>query len=322
MKKILSIIAVTAMAAIMTCGCVKTQEEVDTGIADNSKTEVTEYSSYPRTITDASGREIVLETKPKRIVLLHTFYLEHFFALGVNPVAASMGNMLGQKGSLESSELFKPYMENVEIIDLGSSTDLNLEAILESEPDVIITFSIHRGVEEIYDSLAQIAPVILLDYNETWQNQLMSCAEIVDREEKAEEVILEIEEKIKEAKNITGNHAERTFALFRTDGKGFITLGDDSYYETFGITKTENHPETYANISLEALSEMDPYYIAFQHNYEAAKSFVEGMKDSSVWNALDAVNNGRVYFFDENMNTFGPIAMKLTAEKMVEIYSE
>lgn len=318
MKRIITMMFAVLMLIPLLAGCTGGSSEDST--ADTKTTK--ETSEYPKTIVDASGREIVLESAPEKIALLHTFYLEHFFALGVNPIAASMGNLLGQEESLESSELFGPYMKGIDIMDLGSSTDLNLEAILEAEPDVIITFSIHKGVEEIYDQLTQIAPVILLDYKDTWQDQLRSCAEIVGKEKSAETVITEIEQKISEAKTAASKHTDKTFSLFRTDGKGFITLGSDSYFETFGLTKPEGYPAEHENISLETLAQIDPYYIVFQHNYKAAQSFIESMKDSSVWNSLDAVKNNRVYFFDENMNTFGPLAMKLTAEKVIEIYSE
>ena len=46
------------------------------------------------------------------------------------------------------------------------------------------------------------------------------------------------------------------------------------------------------------------------------------MQSSPVWNSLDAVQNNRVYYFDENMNTFGPLTMSLAAQKLTEIYNK
>lgn len=292
--------------------------------------EVTEEDSageeavaeWPRTIVDAAGHEVVLESMPERITLLHTFYLEHLFALGVTPTAASLGNLLGQTESLESSELFAPYMSGVEIMDLGSAREINLEAVLESAPDVIITFSIHGGIDEIYDQLTEIAPVILLDYSDTWQDQLLSCSQIIGKESKAQDVITEVESSIADAGEQVSQYSDRSYALFRTDGKGFIAVGTPSYYETFGLTKPEGYPESSETISLEAVAEMDPYYIVFQHNYEATTAFVQSLESSSVWQSLDAVQNNRIYYFDENMNSNGPLAMKLTAEKLMELYTE
>jgi len=289
---------------------------------DPSGTLNPDGSAWPRTITDAAGHEVVLEKQPERIALLHTVYLEHFLLLGTPPTASAIGNILGQTEALEDSEMFAPYLEGVEIIDLGSAREVNLEAILESNPDVIVTFSAHVGLEKTYDQLVQIAPVVLLDYTASWQDQLLECAEVVGKEAEAQKLIGEIEKAISDAKKAMEQYSDRTFALFRTDGKNFITRGNAKYYETFGITKPEGYPDTYETVSLEAVAEMNPYYIVFQHNYKAAKGFVESLEASSVWQSLDAVKNGRLYYFDENMNSFGPLAMRLTAEKLTKLYSE
>jgi len=278
-------------------------------------------ASWPRTITDAAGHEVTLEKQPERITLLHSYYMEDFLVLGTPPTACAIGNSLGQTEALSSSEMFAPYLEGVEIKDLGSAKEINLEAILESDPDVIVTFSAQKGVNEAYDQLVQIAPVILLDYTAAWQDQLLGCAEIVGKETGAQSLIAEIETKISDAKIAAHKYPDRTFALLRTDGKNFITRSTAAYYETFGAAKPEGYPDKYETISLEAVAEMDPYYIVFQHNYEATAAFVESMEGFSVWQSHDAVKNGRIYYFDENMNTFGPLAMRLTAEKLIEIYT-
>lgn len=160
-----------------------------------------------------------------------------------------------------------------------------------------------------------------MDYSLGWADQLRECAQVVGKEAEAKDLIVDIKENISSTKTALSAYADKTFALFRTDGKGFITSYTASYYDTFGITAPEGWPETYTTISLETVAEMNPNYIVFQHNYEASVAFVESMESSFVWQSLDAVRNGRVYYFDEQMNTFGPLAMDLTAEKLLEIYT-
>ncbi|KXL52223.1 Fe(3+)-citrate-binding protein YfmC precursor [Anaerotignum neopropionicum] len=325
MKKVLGLILAMSLALALFSGCANasTQKTTSQPVSASTETEETkDTAKWPRTITDAAGHEVFLDKQPERITLLHSYYMEDFLALGTPPTSCAIGNSLGQTEELSSSEMFAPYLKGVEIMDLGSAKEINLEAILESAPDVIVTFAAQGGVDENYDQLVQIAPVVLLDYTATWQNQLLGCAEIVGKETKAQYLIAEIEEKISDAKKVAQKYPDRTFVLFRTDSKGFITRGNAVYYETFGLTRSEGYPDTYETISLEAVTEMDPYYIVFQHNYDAATTFVESMKDSSVWQSLDAVKNGRIYYFDENMNTFGPLAMNLTAEKLIEIYTK
>ena len=100
-----------------------------------------------------------------------------------------------------------------------------------------------------------------------------------------------------------------------------MNQGPSKYYDAFGITRPTGFSAVYENVSLEAVSEMNPYYIVFQHNYEAAAAFVKGMGSSSVWQSMDAVKSERIYYFDENMNTYGPLAMRLAAEKLARLYS-
>ena len=263
----------------------------------------------------------MLTKKPERITLLHIFYLEHFLLLGTPPTAAATGNVLGEVEALEQSEMYAPYLKDLEMINLGGAREINLEAILESAPDVIVVFSAHGGLDRVYDQLVRIAPVALLDFSVSWQEQLLGCAGIVGKEAEARNIIAEIETAITSSKEIIAQHSDRTLALFRTDGKVFMNQGSSKYYETFGIARPNGFSTAYENVSLEAVSEMNPYYIVFQHNYEAAAAFVKGLGSSSVWQSIDAVKNGRVYYFDENMNTYGPLAMRLGAEKLARIYS-
>lgn len=191
-----------------------------TGSPEPTAAATAETAAWPRTITDAVGNAVTLEEQPRRIALLHTFYLEHFLALGTPPASCAVGNALGQSSPLSESELFAPYMKGVEIIDLGSARDLSLEAILEAGPDLIVTFTAQGGVVSNYDQLVEIAPVIQLDYALGWADQLRECAQVVGKEAEAEDLIVEIEENISRTKTALSAYEDKTFALFRTDGNG------------------------------------------------------------------------------------------------------
>ncbi|WDV48129.1 ABC transporter substrate-binding protein [Clostridiaceae bacterium M8S5] len=324
MKKIIIFILIINLLGVFVVGCANSSEtQTDKSVekidVEESK-ENKETKGWPRTIEDSANHKVILNKKPKRITLLHTYFMEHFFALGVPVTASALGNSMGYMESLEESEMFRPYLKDSDIMNLGSAREINLEAILESKPDVIVTFKSQKGLDKTYEQLVKIAPVILLDHTETWQNQLSRCAEIVGKETEVDNVIKEIEDKIKQAKSELKKYNDRTFALFRTNGKEFLTRANEEYYEKFGIKNPKGYPFGYNPVSIEAVAEMNPYYIVFQHNLKHAKTFVESLEESKVWKSLDAVKNNRIYYFDENMNTFGPLALKLTAEKLTKIY--
>lgn len=324
MKKFMALILVLTLSSVFLVGCGNSQtENNDTNTIINT-IDIDQNETWPRTILDIAGNNIILEEAPKRITLLHIVYMEYLLALDTPPTAAAIGNALGEVESLDKSELFAPYLKNVDMMVVGSSRDLNLEAVLESDPDLLLTFHNPAGLEA-YDHLIEIAPVAQLDYSATWQEQLSMVAELLGKEEKAEELISKFEKEISDAKDILSKYEDRTFGLFRTDGKSFIAQGNSKYYETFGITKPTGFPDTASptdTMSLEVVAEMNPDYIVFQHNYDISKSFVESLESSSVWQSMDAVKNGQIYYFDENMNSYGPLALSLAAEKLTEMYSK
>jgi iron complex transport system substrate-binding protein len=321
MKRLMGLIVSLALLTGLLTGCAETPGTAVSTPQSVSGNDAKE-GAWPRTITDAAGNKVVLVKQPQRIAILHSLYLEYFFALGTPPIAsmgASTGNAMK---ALKEWETLKPYAGTADIMDLGSARDLNLEAILAAKPDVIVTFKGQGHVAQMYDQLVQIAPVIQVDFNVSWQDQTLACAEIVGKEAFAQDFIKETETIISSAKNKLSKHKGKTIALFRTDGKSFISRGTKEYYETFGIAKPAGYPDHYQTLSLEAVAEMKPDYIVFQDSVQNAQTFVKAQESSSVWQSLGAVKNGQVLYFDDSLNTFGPLAMRITADKLMQIFSE
>lgn len=67
---------------------------------------------------------------------------------------------------------------------------------------------------------------------------------------------------------------------------------------------------------------MNPDYVIFQDFKDKADTFVKAMDTSSVWQSMEAVKNGKVVYFDDSLNTFGPLAMELTAKKLVQLFEK
>lgn len=318
MKKTFFIL-ITLMLSVGLLSACSSKIPVKSQIAGNDSSQPSD-SLFPRTIADAGGNTVTIDQEPKRIAILHTNYLEYFFALGSAPVASAGASVGTAQQALETYETLLPYKGKNQIIDLGSAREINIEAVLEAQPDVIITFVGHGGLDEIYDQLNQIAPVVLLDFNETWQNQTRACAEIVGKEETAEQIIKDTEDAIASAHNVISAQ-DKTIALFRTNGgTAFMARGNKSYYDTFGITAPTGYTYDYEAYTLEAVAEMNPDYIIFQDYIKISEGFADTQKASSVWRNLKAVKNKNIIYFDDSLNTFGPLAMRLTAEKLEQMF--
>ncbi|OPA81171.1 ferrichrome ABC transporter [Paenibacillus selenitireducens] len=277
-----------------------------------------EKGAWPRTITDAAGNKVVLKERAERIAVLHPLYLDYFFALDTPPIAS--GNAVN---AMKEFATLQPYAGTAEIVDLGSGRDLTMEAIIAANPDVIVTFKGH--IDANYDALSKIAPVIQIDYSDTWENATMICAQIIGKEELAEQLIKDTKEVIEKTKEQLGDLKNNSLALLRVDGKAnFTAQGTKNtiYYNEamgFGLKEPDGYPEDTAMLSLEALSEMNPDYIIIQHDLKVAKAAVKEKEALAVWNSLKAVKNNHVLFFDNSLNTGSVMAIRLAADNFMEL---
>lgn len=177
----------------------------------------------PVTIDHALGGAQI-EQKPQRVVALGQGSAETALALGVVPVgieeyawgADETGHLPWIREEVEAQGEDLP-----ELFDGG--TEIDIEAILELAPDVIL--APWSGItQEQYDVLADIAPTVAypeLPWTITWEEQIETVATALGYEERAEELIGEVEQEFDDAGD-TG-WEEHTFSFIYNDGPG--TLG-------------------------------------------------------------------------------------------------
>ncbi|WP_088835257.1 iron-siderophore ABC transporter substrate-binding protein [Paenibacillus tyrfis] len=311
---IVSLVILTGALA----GCSGTHKSGQPGGASTPEAGMPEKGEWPRTITDAAGNKVVLKVRPERIAVLHPLYLDYFFALDMPPIASgSAANAMKEFATLQ------PYRGKAEIADLGSGRDLNMEAIIASKPDVIVTFKGH--VDANYEELSKIAPVIQIDYSDKWENATRICARIIGKEDFAERLIKETKDMIEKAKAQMGDRKNKSFALLRVDSKANFTAqgtNNTTYYnETtgFGLKKPDRYPENGTALSLEALVEMNPDYIIIQHHLDVAAAAIQEKEASAVWKSLKAVKNNHVLLFDNSLNTGSVLAIRLAAENFMKL---
>ncbi|MFD5020428.1 ABC transporter substrate-binding protein [Paenibacillus sp. NPDC058367] len=279
-----------------------------------------EETGWPRTIADASDNGVVLKTRPERIAVLHPLYLDYFFALDMPPIAST-----NAAEAMKDFATLQPYAGTAEIIDLGNS-NANLEMIMDAKPDVIVTFK--GSVDSNYDELNKIAPVILIDYTDTWEKTTMLCAQIVGKETLAEQAIKETQEMIANTKKKLNSLEDKTFALLRVDGKAnFNAQGSKNtmYYNQtvgFGLLPPNGYPEEGGALSLEGLYSMNPDYIIIQHDMDIAKAAIKEKETSKAWNSLEAVKNNHVLIFDNSLNSASILAVRLAADHFLQLAAE
>ncbi|WP_072807523.1 iron-siderophore ABC transporter substrate-binding protein [Rhodococcoides yunnanense] len=195
----------------------ESNDSPDTTTAANSAADgVTEY---PLTLTTPYG-ETTLDAAPERIVTLGWGdETDALLALGIVPVASPL--------SSGGYDWVKPISDDLFEVD---AYNLDFEELQELSPDLIVNLT--DDISADYDRLSQIAPVLTYSSDQgtirDWRESLELIGTTVDRENKADELIAEVDSKIAAAKDANPEFEGKTLTYAMDYG------GDTGiWYQTF-----------------------------------------------------------------------------------------
>lgn len=213
----LSAIALTATLA----ACSDSDKDTDTNAADTATSSVsdattspasistpesTPESSWPRTIGTQDGKgnnvDITIDSQPKNIVSTSVTLTGALLALDA-PVKAT--GVQGKSNAIADDKgFFNQWASeaNEAGVEVIYEREPNVEAILAADPDLIVmSASGADSATDIYDQLADVVPVIVMDYNGIeWSDTLKEIGEATGYESKAKEVIKSYEDRVEEVK--------------------------------------------------------------------------------------------------------------------------
>jgi iron complex transport system substrate-binding protein len=282
--------------------------------------EPSSAAAATKTYVDSNGA-VTIPAEPKRIIDLTGSAIGNLLVLGIKPVAATQ------------DALKNPFHEGKldDIINIGEEP--NIEAILELEPDLIITFDYIDEAQ--YEQLAQIAPVVRLKYGAgTPSDLLLEFGEITAKEESAQSWIEAWNAKIAEVKpKITAVVGDKTVSILQPHAKGIYAWGDkggrggEIIHGDLGLKAPAiiqkaliDGNEFGSDLTLELLPEYAGDYI-FTSNWgwdDGDSNIVYGSK---VWKALPAVKNNQVYFINEKGSYYNdPISLEAQLAFIVESF--
>ena len=341
MRKLLTLLMILTIAfsSQVLVGCGKSADKNASGIDNVSREQIDtpaddkvaqEIPVFPRTYVDAKGVEVVIEKQPERIAVTLFRFLEHWYALDMPPASAADVEDL-----LTNWMSFRPYADKGSVIELGSP--LNLEKLLETEPDLIIASTPHN--DEIYGDLQKIAPVVTFNTTSIandWRAALREFAKIVAKEQSAEEFITQVDTKIATSRDNFKIYQDKTFGFFVINGKdafGAYTMQTlSTFYDPekgFGLKAPLGYPEGDGTghskeFTLEGLAEMNPDYIIIRSNTVGNKDQqdLEELATSAVWNSLTAVKNDNVYLLDRSAFSGGPLAAEYGVNALIDILEQ
>ena len=270
-----------------------------------SRNETTQASETPESVTvttlNGNGEKVELEVpyNPERVAILDMAVLDMMDNWGLG------SQIVGMPKSSKIDYLME-YNNNDAIVNLGTLKEVDMEALMASEPDVIF---IGGRLSAQYDELSKIAPVVYtaVDYEEgviqSVKNNAAMIASIFGEEEKAAEELAGIDARVETLRQAAEG---KTAVIGMVTSSNFNTLGDGSRCSLIGnevgFTNLANDVDsTHGNeSSFELLVSLNPDYIFVLDrdsaiNTEGAKLAGEVM-DNELVKKTDAYKNGRIVY--------------------------
>lgn len=287
-----------------------------------SSPEAQAAAAYPVTISHLKG-EYTLTEKPKVIAALDVKFADQLIAVGERPAGSVVA---GTKD--EFPDYLNTQMGDVKV--LGTRDEPNLEAIVALNPDLILMTDFQ---EEVYDSVSQIAPTVVLDFYEDWRDTLAVIGAITGKQAEAETVRQAYEGKITGLREqLAAKLGDETVALIRPRPEGIRVHGPDHrtgsiLYEDLGLNAPafvqEITDDTSVEISMETVADVgaDHYFLLSDDLF--AKE-AEALAGSPVWKSLDAVKNNRAYDVNSTLwiAYYGPLALNIIVDQAAEALLE
>lgn len=257
-----------------------------------------EVESLVLEATDDFGKTVSFETAPHRIISLAPSHTEILFALGIGD------RVIGVTA-------FDDYPEevlNIEVI--GDFNGINLERIIELEPNLVINYGegnqeenqrleeagikvvgfLPESIEQIYSTIERIGALTGVDE---------SAQQLVNNLSIREEAALS---KVKDAQKVS--------VFYEIWHEPLMAAGPGSFLDQLiNLAGGENiafdADSPYPNYDMEQLVERNPKVYLTSNDFP--EKTVESIKTRSGYENLDAVVNDRVYILDGNiMSRPGP----------------
>ncbi|MEU7579076.1 iron-siderophore ABC transporter substrate-binding protein [Streptomyces sp. NPDC041068] len=248
---------------------------------------------FPRTITHARGKT-ELKERPKRVVVLDVGELDNVVSLGIKPVgyAPTEGDD-GIPGYLKK-EAGSPK-------DVGTINSLNLEAIANLEPDLILGSELRAA--KLYPQLSKIAPTVFsIRPGFTWKENYLLNAAALDRTAKAKEELAAYEKRAENlGKDIGEAHDGKkpTITMLRYMPDRIRLYAKASFIGTIlddaGLPRPENQQinDLAVEVSPEKIDQADADWIFTGVYGDASKTDRSGAEKNPLWKKLDAVKKGQ-----------------------------
>ncbi|MBO1301233.1 MULTISPECIES: iron-hydroxamate ABC transporter substrate-binding protein [unclassified Enterococcus] len=277
---------------------------------EETASSTTTADNGTHTVTDTLGHSVEVPNQPKRII--GSYLEDYLIALGETPVA----QWIVGSGSIQ--DYLQEDLKDIPTI----SYDLPYENVLSFEPDLLLISSSATVEGGKYEQYSKIAPtyVVKNGTDVTWEEQLQDIGKVLNKEDKAKEIIQDYQDYAKETREALSDkiNGKTAAVLWVTNNSAFMVSENRSsgriVYEDlqFGVPSlveevSKEATSDWSAVSSEKLAELDADYIILVNSDEQAAMFNE-----PTWQNLKAVKADQVFEFGPTSSWLynGPIASR------------
>lgn len=299
MKKVLSLLLALAIMLSIFAGCAKndnaseesTPAPESTPVESESETE----ASGEITVTDQAGNTVTLAQPAERVVTCFYGTTYAMMALGLSDKLVAIERNAAERPiySIAAPEL-------IELPDVGSQKEFNVEAAISMEPDLML---LPKKLQDTAETFAAVDIPVAICYPETQElleEMLVMIATLCGKPENADALIAYYDETFAEVDAITDQIADEDKPIVYMAGNSdYLTTAPESMYQATLIEEAggvnaaaEVDGDYWTEVSYEQLLAMNPDVIVLP--CEASYSVDDVLADAQLAE-VTAVKNGAVY---------------------------
>ncbi len=332
-RSIAAALTALALPLLAACGTSDANDQADEAPVANDSEECAEdttgTSTGPVSLTDSFDRKVELEQPAERVAVLEWQQTEDVLSLCLTPVAVADAEGFATWDTAEELP--------ADVTDVGTRGEPNLEALLATDPDLVIVEA-YTPKDEIIEQLEEYdVPVLATkgaDAADPVQNMLDTfdlIAQATGREERADQVEKDFRETLAEGKEELadadlateefvyfdgwiqgGNVAIRPFGQGSLIGElgeelGLVNAWEGEVDPAYGLGQTD----------IEGMTEVGDAMFFYTGTADPAGDVNAELAKNKIWKSIPAVKEDRSHAFPEGIWTFGG---PRSAEQVVDAY--
>lgn len=257
----------------------------------SAKLSIGNDSSYPMTIKDNSGMSVVIDKEPESVVSL-------------SPVTTEIIAAVGGLDKLVGRTSYCDYPEEIKDIDeIGDLITVNIEKIVELDPDLVIGSAyLDQGVrDQLENAGLTVVTIYTEDSFDGTYKDIETIGKILGKVKEAEKVVADMKSKVESIKERVAKAKTEPSVYFVVGfgaGGEFTATGDTFIHEMIEMAGGKNiaYDGVQWSFSLEKIVERKPGLVIYSSVLDENE-----LINSNGFKDLDSIRKGDVFSIEANL---------------------